>query len=78
MARVMGYLKWLPALYAAVKVIWSMYKSKVRADGYKEALKDEQRRRVKAESSIALRERLASSDEIRLARLKREAKERAD
>ncbi len=70
-------VKYMPAIIAVIKLIWSMYKQKVRADGYKEALKQEQHKRVKAEAKVVLRDRLDDSDAVRMERLRREAADRS-
>jgi len=75
MARLAKYIQYLPAIWAAAKIMWTLYKSKVRADGYREALKDEQRKRVAAEAKIALDERLADNVDDRIKRLRREAED---
>ena len=76
MGRLTKYLKYLPAAWVAIKIMWTLYKSKIRADGYREALKDEQHKRIRAEAKVALDKRLASSDADRLSKLRAESKDR--
>jgi len=75
MVRLLKYLQYIPAAWAVIKVIWTMYKSKVKADGYREALRDEQHKRVRAEARIELDARLNDTDAERIARLRREAED---
>ena len=58
-------LKYGPAIWAAMKIIWTLYKSKVKQDGYREALKDEQRKHVAAEARNELSDRLSGSGDER-------------
>ena len=76
MAWITKALQYGPAIWAAVKIMWTLYKSKVKADGYREALKDEQRKRVQAEGVLELNSRLAASDAERLSKLRREQADR--
>ena len=75
MVKYLSWLKYGPAVWAALKVMWTLYKSKVKSDGYREALKDEQHKRVRAEARLELDARLAASDADRIARIRREAKD---
>lgn len=76
MARIVQYLKYLPAAWAAVKIMWTLYKTKVKSDGYREALKDEQRKRVAAEARNELSDRLSGGGDERLERLRAEYRDR--
>ena len=73
MARLIKYIQYVPAIWAAIKIMWTLYKTKVKADGYREALKDEQRKRVAAEAKLAIGDRLSGDDPERMSRVRREA-----
>jgi|GEM_PF-5983636 len=70
--------RYLPYAWMGIKVLWSMYKAKVRQEGFREALNNERKRRLDAEREVALRDRLDDSVDERRERILREAREGKD
>jgi hypothetical protein len=78
----MGWLrniaKYLPYAWIGIKVLWQMYKANIRQEAFRDALRNERKRRLDAEREMALRDRLDDSVDERRERILREAREAAE
>ena len=59
-------IKYLPYAWLGIKVMWQLYRAKVKQEGFREALKQQREMRVEAERQLNLERRRAKSDDERL------------
>ena len=71
-------VRYLPYLWMGVKVLWSMYKARQRQIGFRDALREERRKRLEAERDLELADRMDDPIAERRARVEREAREEAN
>ena len=64
--------KYIPMAWMGVKVLWSMYKAKVKQEGFRDALEAERNRRIELERRAALADRLDDTIAERVERIRRE------
>lgn len=70
-------LKYLPYVLALVKVSWTLYRAKIKQEGFRDALEEERNKRIDLERDVSVADRLNGTIAERRKRAVREAAERA-
>lgn len=59
-------VKYLPHIITGIKVMWALYRAKVKQEGFSEALKQQRELRIEAEKQLDLERRRNRPDDERL------------
>ena len=73
LARTKEILRYVPMAWMGIKILWACYRSKIKQEGFRDALESERKRRIQAERDRDIERRLAGTMDERRERIRKEA-----